>query len=78
MAKKQKMAVEGMLTVAGTPATNAPEKVISKDNEARERKWRAEDALRDIERAEKHKSDKALMKDVKLCAKEKMKAYGKL
>ena len=75
MAKKQKMLVE-------TPvATNAPQKVLagrSKEEEARERKWRAEDALKDIERAEAHKSDKSLMKDVKACAKEKMKAYGKL
>jgi hypothetical protein len=47
-------------------------------DESRERKWRAEDALKDIERAEGHKRDKALMKDVKACAKEKMKAYGKL
>lgn len=70
---KPKMAVESM--------TVTPQTVISKrthEEEARERKWRAEDALRDIERAEKHKSDKSLMKDVRSCAKEKMKAYGKL
>jgi predicted metal-dependent hydrolase len=70
---KPKMAVE---TVTATP-----QHVIAKrshEDEARERKWRAEEALRDIERAEGHKRDKGLMKDVKACAKEKMKAYGKL
>lgn len=59
--------------VDDTPSTSS-----NRDYEARERKYRAEEALRDIERAEKHKSDKTLMKDVKACAKEKMKAYGKL
>lgn len=48
------------------------------NHDARERKWKAESALSDIERAEGHKRDKSLMKDVKACAKEKMKAYGKL
>jgi hypothetical protein len=69
------------LPVAGTSnATNGIEVSTkrSPDDEARERRYRAEDALRDIERAEKHRSDKALMKDVKVCAREKMKAYDKL
>lgn len=48
------------------------------DYEARERKYRAEDALRDIERAEKHKSDKALMGDVKKLAKEKVNSLKKI
>ena len=38
------------------------------------KKWRAEDALRDIERAEKHKRDKALMADVKALARDKVKS----
>lgn len=70
---KPKMAVESM--------TVTPQTVISKrthEDEARERRYRAESALHDIEKAEKHKSDKSLMKDVRSCAKEKMKAYGKL
>ncbi len=76
MAKsKTKMPVE-------TPvATAAPQHILAKrssEDEARERKWKAEDALRDIERAEEHRKNKSLMKDVKACAKEKMKAYGKL
>lgn len=78
--KKQKKLVK--LPVAGT--SNAENEITpttakaNRNDEARERKWRAEDALRDIERAEGHKSDKDLMKDVKACAKQKMKAYGKL
>jgi hypothetical protein len=46
--------------------------------EARERKYRAESALSDLERAEKHRSDKALMKDVKSLAKERMEHMKKL
>lgn len=76
MAKnKIKMPVESL------KASTVPQTVLAKEDhayEARERKYRAEEALRDIERAEKHKGDKSLMKDVKACAKEKMKAYGKL
>jgi predicted metal-dependent hydrolase len=75
MAKKNlKMAVEGVVTAA-------PEASIarrSKEDEARERKWKAEDALRDIERAEGHKKNKELMRDVKQCAKEKMQTMGKV
>lgn len=37
-----------------------------------ERKWRAEDALRDIERASKHQSDPGLMRDVEKCRQDKM------
>ncbi len=77
MAKKSvKMNVESV-----SIATNSPERIIAKrsaEEEAKERKWRAERALEDIERAEKHRGDKSLMKDVKQCAKEKMRAYGKL
>lgn len=60
------------------PTTMNEASMPSKINEAEERRWKAEDALRDIERAEKHKSDKLLMKDVKACAKEKMKALSKV
>jgi len=44
----------------------------------RERKYKAEDALRDLERAEGHRKDKSLMRDVKSLAKEKMKVMNKL
>ena len=43
----------------------------SKEDKDRERRYRAEDALRDIERAEGHKKDKQLMSDVKDLCKEK-------
>jgi hypothetical protein len=43
-----------------------------------DKKWRAEDALRDIERAEAHKRDKALMADVKELAQAKVKALKDL
>ena len=48
------------------------------DYEARERKYRAESALSDLERAEKHRADKSLMKDVKSLAKERMEHMKKL
>jgi hypothetical protein len=78
-----KLPVEKLKSSKGKPAAPVPVKIVDgmttsdggKGYEARERKYRAEDALRDIERAEKHRSDKSLMKDVKECAKEKMKAY---
>jgi hypothetical protein len=79
-----KLPVEKLKVSKGKPSAPVPVKIVdvptnstssNKDYEARERKYRAEDALRDIERAEKHKSDKGLMKDVKACAAEKIKAY---
>lgn len=56
----------------------SPKVSTSPDYEARERKYRAEDALRDLERAEKHRSDKTLMGDVKKLAKEKMEHMKKI
>ena len=52
--------------------------VTTAKDDARERKWKAEDALRDIERAEAHKRDKQLMADVKGLAKEKMNSLKKI
>ncbi len=43
-----------------------------------ERNYRAEDALRDIKRAEQHKSDKSLMADVKKLAKQELSSLKKL
>lgn len=51
---------------------------IDKDHEAERKRYRAEDALRDIERAEGHKRDKELMRDVKSVAKEKIKTMSKV
>lgn len=50
----------------------------SKVDNSRERKWKAEDALRDIERAEGHKRDAALMGDVKKLAKERVDSLKKI
>lgn len=42
-----------------------------KDHEAQKRRWRVESALETLTRAEEHKADKNLMKDVRMLAKEK-------
>lgn len=61
-----------------------PVKIVSETtdspmrDEARERKYRAEDALRTIKEYEKLQSDKSLMKDVKALAKEQMNALKKI
>ena len=57
--------------VTDSPASN-------KDWEAEERKRKAKYALEDIERAEGHKRDKSLMKDVKQVAREKMNSLKKI
>lgn len=51
---------------------------VDKSYEERERQYRAEDALRDIEKAEKHKKNKELMRDVKKVAKEKINTMKKI
>lgn len=74
MAKK-KLPVEPLKATKAVPVkivNDAP--TVSKSDDARERKWRAEDALRDIERAENHKRDKQLMSDVKKLAQDKVKS----
>jgi hypothetical protein len=45
---------------------------MTKEAEARERRWKAEDALRTCEQYAKISKDKNLMKDVKALAAEKM------
>lgn len=49
---------------------------MSSDHAAQERKYRAEEALRTITRAEEHKRDRVLMKDVKACAREQAKTLN--
>lgn len=56
--------------------TTASPIVPPRDHEAHERKYRAEEALRTITRAEEHKRDRALMKDVKACAREQAKTLN--
>lgn len=58
--------------------SDAPEATSDRGYEARERKYRAEDALRTIKEYEKLQSDKGLMKDVKALAKEQMNALKKI
>ncbi len=77
---KSKLPVNKLSISAKEVAVNhtAPAPMLDKDHEARERRWKAEEACRDIERAEKHKMDKGLMKDVKAVAREKIKGLGKI
>jgi hypothetical protein len=51
---------------------DSPSPVTTAKMKEQERRWRAEDALRCINRAEEFKSDKGLMKDVKELAQEQM------
>jgi hypothetical protein len=73
MAKKNKLgaAVSKPVPVKIVPNSSEPY-TTSKADKDREMRYRAEDALRDIQRAEKHKKDGALMKCVKQLAQEQM------
>lgn len=75
MAKKS-LPVEKLSAKAkkAVPVKIVSEPMETRADESRERKWKAEDALRDIERAEAHKRDKTLMNDVKKLAQEKVKS----
>jgi hypothetical protein len=69
------------LAKAIAPATAQVSTMPTNDRakmEAEERRYRAEDALRDFERVEKHKANKVLMSDVKKCAKDKIKSMSKI
>lgn len=55
-------------TISDRPGPYKP----SKQELDRDRRYKAEDACRDIERAEVHKQDKALMSDVRQIASEKI------
>lgn len=43
-----------------------------------DRRWKVEDAMRNLEMAEKHKADPDMMKDVKKMAKEKIEKMKKV
>ncbi len=76
MAKKNpvKSAMKNKLPVASVnPDMTEGAAKMPSDMKEQERRYRAEDALRDIERAEKHRKNKELMKDVKKYAREKVK-----
>lgn len=72
MAKKV-MPVEKLKASKAKPV---PVKIVSDSPSYPEesKKWRAQDALRDLERAAEHKRDKALMADVKKLAADKVKS----
>lgn len=57
-----------------SPVTNR----VGKEDKERERRWKAEDALRTCEEYERVKGDKQLMSDVKMLAKEKMEKLKKV
>ena len=64
-------------------ASNMAEKIspaIDKGHwhEAEERRYRAEDGLRVLQRAEECRKDKQLMADIKRLAKSQMKVLGKI
>lgn len=66
MAKKQKLPIAKSTSSIPTPYKP------TKEDEARERRYRAEDGLRAIQRAEEVKADKNLMKDIKALANEQV------
>ncbi|MDE2031418.1 MAG: hypothetical protein KGI58_04135 [Patescibacteria group bacterium] len=51
---------------------------IDKSYEEREKRYRAEEALRVLQKAEEHKKDKSLMKDVKQLAKKQINTMKKI
>lgn len=73
MKKKSKLPVESL---GCSPAKVSASE--SKEHEARERKYRAEDALRTMQRADEIKRDSGLMKDMKALAKEQMNSLKKV
>lgn len=64
------------LPVVDYPSTCAPAK-RSKEDEARERRYRAEDGLRTLNQAEEIRSDKQRMGDIQALASEQMKSLKK-
>ena len=64
------------LPVASNMAEKMP--VPSNISEVEERRYRAEDGLRVLQRAEECRKDKKLMSDIKKLAKEQMKVLGKI
>lgn len=59
------------------PVKIVRDEAVPSVNAKSERNWRAEDALRDIKRAEAHKRDAALMADVKKLAQDEVASLKK-
>lgn len=80
MSKKSKLPVEKLKTSKTKPI---PVKIVSDypslvESSKEQRNYRAEDALRAIQRAEEYKRDKSLMGDVKKLAKEQVDSLKKI
>lgn len=81
MAKKlpvEKLSAKSKKAVPVRIVSEACSPVSNKGYETRERKYRAEDALRTMQRAAEISSDKTLMKDMQALAKEQMAALSKV
>lgn len=52
--------------------------VVKGPSTSDERKWRAEDALRTLKRAEEIKRDNGLMKEVERCRRDEMRALAEI
>jgi hypothetical protein len=76
--KMAKLPVEKLKASKAVPVRIVSDAVPARDDDDRERKYRARSALEDIERAEDHRRDKSLMKDVKSLAKDKVASLKKI
>lgn len=74
MAKKTALSKVAQKPVPVKIVSDCKPMSTDKDYEAREKKWRAEDDLRALQRAEEIRRDKSRMSEVKKCANEQMKA----
>jgi hypothetical protein len=75
---KGKLPISKLPTTRGVDTVQSSSYKPSKQELDERRRYQAEDALRDIERAEKHKSNKPLMSDVKQLADEKINCLKKI
>lgn len=69
------MTVKKLSKLVEAQRTTAPAGVVGPDNQ-QEMRWKAEEAMRTIHRAEEHKKDRPLMKEVKKLVKSHAKACG--
>jgi hypothetical protein len=73
----KKPARKSVTALADIPMMHTPMRP-SKEDHARERRYAAEDALRTLSAAEKHRSNPKLMKDVKALAQEHVRSMSKI
>lgn len=66
------------LPVAKPDAPSCSPAKQSKESQAQERRWKAEDALRTIQRAKDYEKDSQLMNDVKSLAQEQMQSLKRV